>query len=943
MADCDCCGCVTRDNYRAHRVVGRKFSASVYEEPFGTRTSAPRDFSQFYDRFGPGSWEWRYGYDHAGDTLGPYSIECSRPWEIVDDFGFPLAQIGGEWRDDGGAMNGESTLVGVYGNQFHLQGFVNRATLATGDATIIIWAASQTATLAYRFYAARPGGASTYRFPFWPYVGPPITGGTLGTYGGYGVETLLEFGGQSRVAWDGGTAADIGLLVSFASGHLGQNTDGGYVTAYAQASSGGDYAGEINRPATFVEQNPDDPNIWPDQTPTAPDPNPRSQPGYFSAPVTFGGRKLSVYRDGALVAQLTNPTEAQALAASAENGSYLLVNEPDADADPPWDGEGRDDRTRYARPFKTFRSFAKDDTPPIVGCSPPQDSYHGIALPADPEPAATYGWVNATKPVVLFDDDPYRLPSYCWSDHDGDRVPRPFITANGFVLESDHSRPLHTLEPGTHEVRHAALVQNPYCAFGNEATSVPTFMVTIHPAPGSDDTTAPYPRLDPPGLHTREYFRARLALEQVDAVELTFLEGRVLPDGINADQLTLTVNGQTVSGCTIAPAGDQRWRITVPTVPQVPKSFCVLTYAPAGNVIADRNRVETWPEFDRFPPANESEWRVAYVDGKTGIWYTKTPSGYQTIAENSPPLKANGQPYVNEPVVCAARVAWLMAAETPWPRPVDVNVPNVVTVGTVSSIGREVETLPEQDGTFRFGCTGNAYIRDWGSVRSAGKVEGYSPNCPADEPESPDCSWFGLSTTIDPCPPKTLACPAPNADQRHSSAIRSTSEITALKISMVRKEPLDFEPPVWTEYTLGTTLYGRTLPQNLYGFQIPAGPVPTSPAAPIPFLNPPAPAYFVEAGVIFAAFFRRLYELPALKTSIPEELRIFIRQQLLVRQTPTFGASTYRTDGFYEIVTLSRADEDALIAGQPVEIPYRPVLSNVAPFRRAFWWRIQRA
>lgn len=947
MSDCDCCGCVRRDNYRAHRVVARKVTPIVYEETFAARTSTTRDFFELYDRIGVGSSQWLYYYypHRTGDTRGPYSLECSREWEVVD-----ATQANGEWTNPGRAMDGESTLVGLVGNEFTMEPSFVKSTPETGEPAATLAAAGYESSLSVSFYVAMPDGPASLRFPIYPSSIDPVQPGTLPAAleeklgnGRSGGDTLLEFGGQEIAVQQVG-GYTFGLLLSYESRHLGQNDDGGYVTAFCKQGYTvlpSDYGGEINRPRKQVEDNPDDPNIWPDPTPTAPTPNPKSQFGYFSAPVKFGGRKLSVYRDGQLAAELTNPTEAEALAASAENGSYLLVNEPDPAADPPWENEGRDDRRRYARPFKSFESFAKDDTPPIVGCSPPQDFYHGFPIPfAKIEHG--FGWVNATKPVVLLGGDPDDLDLYCWSDHETDRAPRAYLTSNGFVLESDHTRSLATLDPGTYTVRKFELVEPPYCLFGNETTDIPTFTVTVHPAP-EFGVSAPYPRFEPPGFKTREYLRARLPEEKVGTVDLFFIEGRVFADGVTADQLTLTKDGEPVEGCTIAQVADQRWRVTVPTEPQTPGAFFVLTFDPAGEVTADRNRVETWPSFDRFPPDADSEWRVAYVDGETGKWYTKKhDGGYQEIPPNTPPLRSGGEPWENEPVVCATRVSWLMAAEKTWPRFKPVNFTQAASVGDIASIGQSVGSFETQTGRVRFACENKTVIGNWGATRSAGLVDGYSPNCPADQPETDDCSFFGLTTTIDPCPPKTLSCPAPNAPQRHSSALRTSGEILSFKISMVQKEPLDFRPPVWAEYTVSNTLYGRTLYQNLYAAEIESGPVPTNPA-PIPFLNPPAPTYTVESGVIFVFPTRRLLEVAALQTAIPEELRITIRQELLVRQTSLLGAVTYWATAIFDVLTLSKNDEDALLAGEPVEIPYGNIVSNEAPFRRAFWWRLQKA
>jgi hypothetical protein len=84
---------------------------------------------------------------------------------------------------------------------------------------------------------------------------------------------------------------------------------------------------------------------------------------------------------------------------------------------------------------------------------------------------------------------------------------------------------------------------------------------------------------------------------------------------------------------------------------------------------------------------------------------------------------------------------------------------------------------------------------------------------------------------------------------------------------------------------------------------------------------------------------RRAFEYAGLETATMEELRIAIRQQLLVKETPQFGNPTYRTQVVADVVTLSRDDEDTLAGGGVVEYPYT-IQSTEAPFTRCFWWRI---
>lgn len=938
--DCNCCGCESRQNYRAHRVVAKQRDANVYEDSFAGRTSTTRDFEDLYDRIDPAFQIW--AYSTAGDTQGPYSIECDSPWSAVTFFG-PLTQSGGQWTEPGRAAGGDSTVVGVFGNQFSIT-FGSRLNPAAGsDATVLLEAAGFEVVATIDHLNRLPGNATTYRFPYWPDAVADVSDQTLASLAGTVAESSLSFDGSSLIV-PGLAAPGPALLLQYTSGHFEDIDQGGWVTA--AANLGADFpravaAGVLNRNETSSDLHADDPNVYPGFRHYAVASYPKSQPRYYPGPVAFKGRKVSVFRDDELVSVLTNPTEAQSLAVTTSNGSYLLVEEVDETSDPPWTEAGLDDRRRTTQQLKDFESFAIDDTAPIVGCHPPQDFYAGFT----PAPGLR-NWVNATKPTQLYDEPPSSLPLSCWSDHESDRAPRPYFPnrffSSDFVLASDRNARFYDLTrpAGTYTVKHHSLFDTPYCLFGNNAASVPQFTATVHPLPPSG-LIGPVPRLEQVGFQTREYFRARLQNEKVSSVELTFLEGPVDASGVAAGQITLTKDGEAVEGCTIAQVGPQRWKITVPTEPQTPGSFFLLTYDPAGEVLTDRNRVETYPSQDRFPSAADARYRVAYVDQETGKWFSHSPGGYVEIEPGSPPLNPSGDAYENEPVVCAARESWLMAAAESWPRPKDLTQGPTVFIGPVPSIGMSQESFDQQDGRMRFACSGLASIADWGSVRAAGVVDGFSPNCPADSPDSSVCSYFGLTTTIDPCPPKTLTCPAPLGHQRHSSAFRSNDEITSLKVSMVTRGDVDFRPPVWLSHILGRTIYGKTLPQNMFGAVIAAQAMPQDPA-PVPFLNPPAPTYTVESGVVWAAAYRYARPYVALETATLTELVIEVYQQILVKETPLFGAATYRRYFVSDRLGFSREDEDRLLSGSVVEFAYPGIGSFTAPFRAAYWWQVQR-
>jgi hypothetical protein len=64
--------------------------------------------------------------------------------------------------------------------------------------------------------------------------------------------------------------------------------------------------------------------------------------------------------------------------------------------------------------------------------------------------------------------------------------------------------------------------------------------------------------------------------------------------------------------------------------------------------------------------------------------------------------------------------------------------------------------------------------------------DGYVPGVPPLTSPPPGHSYFGLTTTIDPCPPASLsACVAPSAAQLHASAIRCDEDIDGFEVELV--------------------------------------------------------------------------------------------------------------------------------------------------------------
>ena len=909
-SSCDCCGCQRRDNYRSHRVVAKQRDAFVYETSFASRTSTSRDFSELYDRTGPAELVWQYSRD--GDTLGPYSIECGRSWQAVTETGGSLTQVGSYWPDDGAAKGGESTLVGVYGSEFKVLATFASRVHGTGAAELSLQAAGFTVSLAREFYDILPGAASTYKFPLWPTF-PELgvvneTGSFTGLVGRQSERAALTFGDTTVWACQTGDrtqtflgGVSFGFVIGYESGFSPLGESGGYVTAFGPLRVPAFTTSLPNR-NTLLQQfainrgnsGEDNAERWPVGDVFTPTPYPRSQVGYYPGPVAFKGRRVKVYRDDELIDTLLNPTEAQALAVTSENGEYLLVSENVEEADPEYEGEGLDDRRRVVRPLKEFRSFAIDDSTPVIGCSAPHDAY--VGFPPSQQAGDVNGtgtnnlfrWVNATKPVVLRDDEPETIDNYVHSDDLSDMVPNAYINRASYVLTSDGLTDVYTRPAGTYEVQSSDLVDTPYCLFGNYAESVPTFDVTIHAVPAA--LTVPYPRLEDPGFYTAGYFRARLASEKVTTVKLRFFGGRVRASTVTSSQLTLTRDGEEVEGCTLSQLDAETWLVAVPEAAQTAGSFFVLTYDPDGDVVAIDNA------------GNEIE---------------------------------------DAPVVLATRCAWLMASENGWPKKSDTQVTKNLDLGPIATIGQANETYDEQTGEMVLDSTGNALITDWGTVRSSTEVDEFDPNLPEDSPATALCSWFGLDTTIDPCPPKALRCPAPRSEQRHSSLFRSSEDIHSFRVSMVTKAPMDYRPPIWLTHTVGRTLYGKRLPQNLWGCLIATQAIPLDPAPVNYFGSPLLYSYAVEAGVFWLAAGRQVLEYGGRKTAVLGELMLEVRQSLLVRET-YLGTNRYFLQTDADVITLSKDKEDLLVSGEAIEYPSVFDSSMVAPFKLAYWWRIEK-
>jgi hypothetical protein len=66
-----------------------------------------------------------------------------------------------------------------------------------------------------------------------------------------------------------------------------------------------------------------------------------------------------------------------------------------------------------------------------------------------------------------------------------------------------------------------------------------------------------------------------------------------------------------------------------------------------------------------------------------------------------------------------------------------------------------------------------------------------------------------------------------------------------------------------------------------------------------------------------------------------------VRQSLLVRET-YLGTNRYFLQTDADVITLSKDKEDLLVSGEAIEYPSVFDSSMVAPFKLAYWWRIEK-
>lgn len=217
---------------------------------------------------------------------------------------------------------------------------------------------------------------------------------------------------------------------------------------------------------------------------------------------------------------------------------------------------------------------------------------------------------------------------------------------------------------------------------------------------------------------------------------------------------------------------------------------------------------EELPNFSGAPPYYLEEfdgWWIESVDENGAItaiglywesfgrFYKATSGQYVDLAEGDVPLDCSGFPYNPEPCVLAARVSWLMADESGWPRLINTGqttgahgIGRVVSLSQQVTIGKSTLEDPAKKITTISADDNISLPITLGSYSPTAIREGYVPCVPTASAPTQRHSYFGLTTTIDPCEPADVSpCAAPLSAQKHASAIRCDGDISGFEIELV--------------------------------------------------------------------------------------------------------------------------------------------------------------
>lgn len=573
------------------------------------------------------------------------------------------------------------------------------------------------------------------------------------------------------------------------------------------------------------------------------------------------------YRDGVQVLSAVNPTQQEIATATKADGSYLAVYQQTAD---PWTGEGLDSRRWNPGFHKTFGSFIRDAKRPVVGFTVPNDVFWGGSGPkgrvvsTEPLSQAFYNGRVYTCEADERTNGFYARPAFPWFF--ANSANGSFINAAGnYVLSPRAINGAATVDP-------AGLTDD----VGNTPAHVPTVPWQAHVVP-ADNHRGATATLTDVGLQTCEYYRARSQQEKVASVTLSF-DRKIDPESVDVSQFTLTRwnedgTSAAVSGIQIEPVddGSRKWSVTIPTAGQAERTFWILEYDPAGDVFTDDVVTIELRSIDQLPEQGQPKTIYVYPDPddpeQLAYSYWGRPLGVNTgtigyfdLAEGEPPVDYFGFPYDPEPCVLAARVSWLMADESGWPRLIDTSytagshgIGRVVSLSKQVAMGKAALEEPAKQITTISADDNIAIPVTLGTYAPKLIRDGYVPSVPTVSSPTLRHSYFGLTTTIDPCTPATVsACSAPSVAQKHASAIRCDNDITGFEVELIAYEgnspadmskvdygnagdfsvlantasPSDLSPGTTAAVlilakdagpiTFGTTLGDETLPQNVW-------------------------------------------------------------------------------------------------------------------------------
>ena len=460
--------------------------------------------------------------------------------------------------------------------------------------------------------------------------------------------------------------------------------------------------------------------------------DPRALAGHTNVPgVAVTGQKVTIYRTGydaelnagtEIVLAAVWPSAEASVLSTLQDGSYFVVQEVDQESDPLEVVSGDTPRA-YALLQKDFASFVVDTRPPMVGYVPEDDRY--MRSNGIPTSLLNMGFdiprVYGTEPLY-FERGSVANPSQ--------GAPYQYQSDIGSLPVS----------PGYYEIIPftSATIWD---AAGNQPLTGGSYAWRCHARPVGGPI-GPVAMIRPEGEPLTVYRQpsARDLANPVSRLVVRF-DKPVDPETVNTSQLRLFVNGvQVTDGISVSQDGTdgRRYVFQIPTAPQVSRAWCFVEYDPSGIVESDDE--------------------------------ARTPS------------------------VLVARTAWLMRDAI-----LHYELVNTSKRSTRLGLVSSVHELENKDGyttpSLALATSGNVTASrfDGGSFTqpqypvgrfTAPKRVGFVPGVPAGD-AAPDCSWWGLRTSIDPCPPMVFPeCKAPRGPQRHASLIRTEEDILGLNVGV---------------------------------------------------------------------------------------------------------------------------------------------------------------